>query len=79
MPETVLSIDLQRIGQFDDLVRENRVLIALSFPVIGALSLAVGFTPLLDWRTTATLLALTLYAYGIEYTSAGVCLPQSQP
>lgn len=110
MPETVPIIDRQRIEQCDELVRENRVLIALLFPVIGALSLVVGsesllpavtmlafnplflligvvvmrlplvagITPLLDRRTTATLLALTIYAYGIEYLGVSTGVPYGE-
>ncbi|WP_254545334.1 bisanhydrobacterioruberin hydratase [Halomarina pelagica] len=82
--------------RLDDLVRGNRFVISVVFPVVGAvllvasaesllgplaynpylilagvvvmrLPLVAGVAPLLDRRATAALLALTLYAYGIEY------------
>ena len=98
MTDATLSLSRARVEQgFDDLVRENRFVIAVVFPAVGAvllvasrqgwlpdplafnpwliltgvvvmrLPLIAGVAPLVGRKAAAALLALTAYAYGIEW------------
>lgn len=109
MAEASMTIDRQRVERaFDDIVRENRILLAIIFPIIGAIvllasaesmlpavlsfnpllvligvvamqvPLIAGLLPLVDRSAAAALVALTLYAYGIEYVGVTTGVPYGQ-
>jgi putative membrane protein len=109
MAEASVMIDRQRIeGVFDDIVRENRDLFALVFPIAGAvvliasaesvlptvvsfnpffiligvigmrLPLIAGLLPRIDRTAATALIALTAYAYTIEYVGTTTGIPYGQ-
>lgn len=54
MAEASVTIDRQRIeGAFDDIIRENRVLLAIVFPIVGAVLLIASAESLLPAVLTA--------------------------
>lgn len=109
MAEASMTIDRQRIERtFDDIIRDNRVLFALVFPIVGAITLVAsaesvlpavlafnpvfillgviamrlpliaGLLPLIDRTAATALIALTAYAYGIEYVGTTTGIPYGQ-
>lgn len=109
MAEASVTIDRQRVERaFEDIVCENRVLLTIVFPIVGAVvllasaesilpallsfnpflvligvvamqgPLIAGLLPLVDRKTATALIALTVYAYGIEYVGVTTGVPYGQ-